>query len=56
MLTLYRGDPKTDGVVIGWFGDYAEAQCAIHEDARNHEEGTNYYLIKEEDDENAKRG
>lgn len=53
MITLYRGNPETNGVLIGYFHNVAEVQCAIHEDSRNHEVGTNYYLLYDEDDKNA---
>ena len=50
MLTLYRGDPQKGGMVVGYFDNVAEAQCAIHEDSRMHEEGDSYYLIEDEDE------
>ena len=49
MLTLYRGDPEADGVLVGYFDNVVDAQCAIHEDSRNHESGTNYYLVNDDD-------
>ena len=48
MLALYRGNPEDGGILVGYFADVAEAQCAINEDMRNHEAGTSYYLIDDD--------
>lgn len=47
MLALYRGNPENEGVIVGYFDDITEVQCAIYEDSRNHEGGNSYYIIQD---------
>ena len=49
MISLYRGDPKKDGVLVGFFDNVPEVQCAISDDSKMHETGTNYYMVSDDD-------
>ena len=47
MYKVYRGNPETDGVLIGIYYDVRLAGIAMNNDAACHESGTVYHMIKE---------
>lgn len=51
MYKVYRGNPETDGVLIGIYHDVRLAGIAMNNDAARNESGTVYYMVKEKGNE-----